>query len=100
MTAKQVHEQLALAAGNARIKKLVLLWTLLGDGKAGRLQLHNSDKGRIIRMVGLRLPAEEWQVPTLITDATGDPEPLRAIWPDLKCEVETGSNCPVRRACG
>ena len=94
MTAKQVHEQLALATGNARIKKLVLLWTLLGDGKAGRLQLHNSDKGRIIRMVGLRLPAEEWQVPTLITDATGDPEPLRAIWPDLKCEVEAWQQLP------
>jgi hypothetical protein len=94
MPAKMVQEQLELASGNARIKKLVMLWALLADGKAGRLQLHNSDRGRIIRMVGLRGVAKGWQVPTLITDATGDPHLLRQVWPELTREVEDWQQLP------
>ena len=33
-------------------------------------------------MVGLRELAKGWDVPTLICDATGDAELLRAIWPN------------------
>ena len=43
MSAKQVREQLALAADNARIKKLVTLWGLLGA--AGGVQIHRGKRG-------------------------------------------------------
>ena len=93
MSAAQVREQLKLAAGNARIKKLVTLWGLIGaDG--GRIQLHRGNEGRIIRMVGLRELAKGWDVPMLICDATGDAELLRAIWPQLTAAVETWQQLP------
>jgi hypothetical protein len=86
MSAKQVREQLALAVDNARIKKLVTMWSLLGA--PGRVQLHRAKEGRVIRMVGLHKLTKGWYVPTLICDGTGDATLLQAIWPDLNCEVE------------
>jgi hypothetical protein len=50
----------------------------------GRIQVHRGKNGRIIRMVGLNKLAKGWDVPTLICDATGDPELLKAIWPQLE----------------
>src|SRR5271166_3483878 len=38
----------------------------------------------MISMVGLRPLAKGWRVRTLITDATGDAELLKAIWPRLE----------------
>jgi hypothetical protein len=92
MTAEQVRENLAAAADNARIKKLVTLWSLLGH--SGRVQIHRGQQGRIIRMTGLRQIAKGWDVPTLITDATGDPHLLRAIWPELETDMEEWQQLP------
>jgi hypothetical protein len=92
MSATQVREQLALVAGNIITKKMVTLWGLLGA--TGRVQIHDSENGRVIRMVGLRELAKGWEVPTLICDATGDAELLRAIWPELRCEVEDWQQLP------
>ena len=81
------------AARNGTVKKLATLWKLVDemkhDEKCGRIQVHRGDEGRIIRMVGLREVGKEWGViPTLICDATGDFELLKAIWPHLWIEDE------------
>ena len=49
----------------------------------GRIQIHRGKEGRIIRMVGLKPLAKGWDVQTLICDATGDAELLKAVWPQL-----------------
>ena len=97
MNAQQVEERLVDAADNPQIKKLITLWGLLGQrllGHNGRIQVHRGEHGRVIRMAGLRGIAEGWQVPTLICDATGDAELLRAIWPELRCDVEQWQQLP------
>jgi putative DNA primase/helicase len=46
-------------------------------------------------MAGLRRLAAGWNdAPTLICDATGDPELLQAIWPKLECEVAQWEQLP------
>jgi hypothetical protein len=45
-------------------------------------------------MVGMKPLAEGWKVQTLICDATGDPELLRAIWPELEAEPEPWPQLP------
>ena len=73
-------------SGNADVEKCALLWRLVDEvlnGEeevSGRLQVHRTENGRVIRMVGLRELAKGWDVETLICDATGDAELLRAIW--------------------
>ena len=52
----------------------------------GRIQVHRGKEGRVIRMVGLHAIAKGWDVRTLICDATGDAELLRAIWPQLETD--------------
>jgi hypothetical protein len=106
MTKKQVYEELAKAAGNGAVKKRAILWQLIeqvcgsenkvherirqarGDEHRlyGRVQLHRGKEGRIIRMVGLHSIAKGWDVRTLLLDATGDSELLRAIWPQLETD--------------
>src|SRR5262245_5075734 len=85
---KQLKEKLQEAMINPTIKKEVHLWELIEAVRShdpyGRIQLHRSAKGRFIRLVGLRSLAKVWDVPTLICDATGDAELLRAIWPQLE----------------
>ncbi len=89
MTAKKVREQLAQASYNSIVKKCTTLWRLIEqaddsrDELFGRIQLHRGNEGRVIRMVGLHAVAKGWNAPTLICDATGDAELLRAIWPQL-----------------
>jgi hypothetical protein len=93
MTERQVREEAAKAAGNRIIKKLVTLWKLIEDLNSevyGRIQLQRDKEGRIIRMVGLHPIAKGWNVRTLICDATGDAELLRAIWPQLNEEEPQG----------
>jgi hypothetical protein len=84
MRPRQVRAALKAAAGNARIRKLVVLWEAVAGGGAGRLQLQRGKEGRIIRLAGVRAPATGWNVPTLVLDATGEAELLRAIWPQLE----------------
>ena len=90
MTARQVRKELEKAADNPLVKKRAALWRLIEQAteskheRHGRIQMQRSGKGgRIIRMVGLRPIVKAWNVPTLITDATGDAALLHAIWPDL-----------------
>ena len=92
MTAKQVREQLKQAEGNGHVVRFAALWKLIGS--AGRIQIHRSDQGRLIRMVGLREIADGWDVPTLICDATGDAELLREIWPGLESETNDWEQMP------
>jgi hypothetical protein len=94
MTAAEVRERLQFASGNAMIKKLVTLWQLLTPGNGGRIQLHKTENGRVIRLSGLKRPAEKWNVRTLVLDATGDAELLRAIWPQLECETDEWQMLP------
>ena len=86
MSAKQVREQLALAAGNAGIKKLVTLWSLVAEGGDGGRIADAPQRGRARHPHGgpARGRRKGWEVPTLICDATGDAELLRTIWPELK----------------
>jgi hypothetical protein len=60
----------------------------------GRIQLHRGKQGRFISLVGLRRLAKGWNVPTLICDATGDAELLRAIWPQLETEKDPWPQLP------
>jgi hypothetical protein len=93
MDSEQIDEQLRHASGNAIVAHLVELWRLLGA--SGRVQIHNSAKGRLIRMVGPREMPKGWRgIPTLIADGTGDATLLRAIWPKLKCEVDDWQQLP------
>jgi hypothetical protein len=82
-----VEERLTEASGNHNVKKKVTLWELIikatPDELIGRIQIHRSDDGRGIRMVGLQPIVEGWNLQTLICDATGDAELLKAIWPQL-----------------
>ena len=100
MTANQVRKELAKAAGNGTVMQLALLWQLVDaalnvDAKLyGRIQVHRGEKGRVVRMVGLRAVAEGWNVRTLICDATGDAELLRYIWPDLQCDTDGWQQLP------
>ena len=88
MSKAQLKAKLQEAAGNTTIKIEVMLWELIAAVHShdpyGRIQLHRDKDGRFIRMVGLRTLAQGWDVPTLICDATGDGELLRAIWPRLE----------------
>jgi hypothetical protein len=87
MDSTTVKEKLAEASDNYNVKKKVTLWELIikatPDEVIGRVQIHRSDDGRMIRMVGLQPIVEGWNVQTLICDATGDAELLKAIWPQL-----------------
>ena len=75
--------------GNSRIQRLAILWRLIGLGGGGRVQIHRRKQGRVIRMAGLTEIAKEWKnLPTLICNGTADATLLRAIWPDLKCDLE------------
>ena len=86
MPKAQVYAELEKASGNGDVEKCALLWRLVDevlngeDEVSGRLQVHRTENGRVIRMVGLRELAKGWDVQTLICDATGDAELLRAIW--------------------
>ena len=97
MEEKEVREKCDKAASNRLVKKHVTLWELIEetnkssqDELFGRIQVQRGDEGRIIRMVGLRPIATGWNVPTLICDATGDVELLKAIWPQITEEETHG----------
>jgi putative DNA primase/helicase len=83
----KLHEATAI---NNAIKKEVILWQLIeaadgsSAGKYGRIQVHHGKRGRVVRMVGMKPLAKGWNAPTLISDATGDAELLRANWPQLQ----------------
>jgi hypothetical protein len=96
MSAEQVHQRLELARGNAIIKKMGMLWDILADEDhgGGRIHLHRSERGRILRISPLRGVHEDWAVPTLLTDATGDAQLLRAIWPGLEVDMEEWQQLP------
>jgi hypothetical protein len=86
---EQVKTMLQDAAVDGSIEREVPLWDLINipihrGVSYGRIQVQRGAEGRIIRMVGLRPLAKGWDVPTLICDATGDAELLKAIWPQLK----------------
>jgi hypothetical protein len=91
MTKKQIAEKLLEAAGNKIVRRCTRLFKLISQfneaeevKRCGRIQVHRGDKGREIRMVGLRPMGKGWSsVRTLISDATGDAELLRQIWPHL-----------------
>src|SRR5262249_35453651 len=84
MTASQIRKELKKIVGNKRVALRVMLWGLVDEamkGEAaicGRIQVHGSENGRIIRMCGLKPVAQGWRVQTLILDATGDAELLRS----------------------
>ena len=84
---EQLKTELENAAVNSTIKLEVRLWELIDAvGKHelyGRIQVHRDKDGRIIRMVGLEKLVKDWNVPTLICDATGDAELLKAVWSQL-----------------
>ena len=60
MPKAQVYAELEKASGNADVEKCALLWRLVDEvlnGEeevSGRLQVHRTENGRVIRMVGLR----------------------------------------------
>jgi hypothetical protein len=93
MTAKQIKQELQKAAGNSLVKQRATLFDLINQfgnaGQCGRIQVQRGSDGREVRMVGLHPVAKGWRVRTLISDATGDPELLRAIWPHLDYEENT-----------
>jgi len=86
MSKRRIEQMLTVTADNAGIRNRALLWEQLGH--SGRVQVHQGEKGRVIRVKGIRTIAEGWDVPTLIADATGDPDLLRLIWPELSCEFD------------
>jgi hypothetical protein len=96
MTKEQIAEKLEEAAGNGIVKRCATLFELIEQlneaediERCGRIQVQRGKEGREIRLVGLRAVAKGWRsVRTLICDATGDPELLRAVWPDLACEED------------
>ena len=87
MDSATVEEKLTEANDNHNVKKKVTLWELIEkatpDQPIGRIQMQRGEDGRMIRMVGLQPIVDGWNVQTLICDATGDTELLRAIWPQL-----------------
>lgn len=124
-TAEQRKIGLAAAAGNAAVKKEVALWMLVrsaGDNATaaeplargcepeellwileagmyhgyGRIQIQRGAEGREIHMVGIRKSIKGWDVPTLICDAVGDAELLRAVWPQLEQPEPHGWRLPQR----
>ena len=107
MSLEKIEAMLAPAKGNAMIRKFEALWENLGH--PGRVQVHQGEDGRYVKVKGLRKLAKGWEatlppdveeddareaVPTLITDATGDPELLRYIWPELKCSTSAWEQMP------
>ena len=99
MTAKRIERELQKAAGNSLVKQRATLFDLINQfdeheriraaEQYGRIQVQRGSDGREVRMCGLHPVAKGWRVRTLISDATGDPELLRAIWPDLVSEEDT-----------
>jgi len=95
MLEKQVKAKLKEAVVNGIIKTEATLWKLIQAAHKhelyGRIQIYRVKDGRLdrmhVRMVGLHTLADGlpkgWDVPTLICDATGDAELLKAIWPQL-----------------
>jgi hypothetical protein len=93
--AERLKAMLQDAAVDGTIAKEVPIWDLIDipihrGVSYGRIQVHRGAEGRIIRMVGMRPLAKGWGVPTLICDATGDAELLKAIWPQLKALRDLG----------
>ena len=96
MLEKQVKAKLKEAVVNGIIKTEATLWKLIQAAHKhelyGRIQIYRVKDGRLdrmhVRMVGLHTLADGlpkgWDVPTLICDATGDAELLKAIWPRLE----------------
>jgi putative DNA primase/helicase len=97
MTKKQIEKKLEEAAGNGIVKRCATLFELIAQlneatevERSGRIQVQRGKDGREVRLVGLRAVAKGWRsVRTLICDATGEAELLRAIWPDLVCEEDS-----------
>jgi hypothetical protein len=100
MTKAQMRKELLKAAGNAEVKARATLWELIDLAikdeveLCGRAQVQRGKNGRTINMTGLRRLAKGWRVQTLICDATGDAELLRAIWPQLETEEEPWPQLP------
>jgi hypothetical protein len=100
MTPQQVKRALESAKGNDVVFTRKLLWDLVAEAgktdaeRCGRVQVHRSTHGRVIRMCGLHRLAKGWNVQTLICDATGDATLLQAIWPWLQTEAEPWPQLP------
>jgi hypothetical protein len=96
MSDRQIEQSLAGAAAlNTMVETRARLWKLITQSRDiegenyGRIQVQRG-KGRVIRLVGLHAIANGWNVRTMISDATGDAELLRAIWPHLDEEQPLG----------
>jgi hypothetical protein len=89
MTEDEIRRLLERAERNLLVYRFAMLWRLIETGGPGRIKIHRGPHGRVIRMVGLKEIADGWNgVPILISSGTADATLLRAIWPNLKCEVE------------
>jgi putative DNA primase/helicase len=87
MSPQEVKSRLQTATVNSQIKKETILWKLIGsidDNEFyGRIMIQHGSEGRVICMTGVQPPRKKLRVPTLICDATGDAELLRAIFPQI-----------------
>lgn len=96
---------------NVTIRPMVALWKAVahlmcddGPAKSGRLMICKNDEGkRVVRVTGRETPADGWNVPTLLIDATLDIELVRPFWPRVEhkgaFDVETPYQT-IRQATG
>ena len=107
MTRQERKEAARRADGNARVVRIAGVWrraqAMLQKGQqhgSGWLALDSmpdDEDGSVVRSLRLKWRAEirkGWQVPTLILDATMNPDLLRPYWPQLELTAELLATAP------
>ncbi len=101
MDEKQVLDAVGMVSGqNSMVSKRVRLWRAIQQvgydiDDYGRVQVYRHPEfGRTFRIIGLHKLAKGWDVQTLIADATGNVDLLRAIWPHIEVEEEPWPQLP------
>ena len=105
MSREQRREAMQAMVANRDLGRRAMCWTALeallaedGPEASGwaSVAVVEGDAGpqRVLKLRQRRAVAKGWQVPTLILDATMEPELLRHIWPDLKLVADIAVTAP------
>jgi hypothetical protein len=105
MPRKDRKEAAKAAKANKTIWRLSLMWRAVAalvapDGPSAsgwaRLALADPEEGivRVLRLKGRREVAEGWRKPTLLIDATLQPDLIRPFWPTLEVIAEISVAMP------
>jgi putative DNA primase/helicase len=108
MTPKDRRLAAAAGAGNRTVRRTVMMWTALeallaygGPEASGWMRLDDatSDHGssRVLVLKGRKSVTQGWSVPTLLIDASLNPDLIRPWWPDYAHGLDESAVWPHQR---